>query len=89
MRGPSDLIRALTDHERYGPGFVRNFLSSFMPFSVGMSQIARTIDPYTRQARTITDAMLRKIPWASEELYPIRDIWGEPMPNKRSCGSWG
>ena len=58
MRGPSDFLRALTEHERYGAGFVRQFLSSTIPFSVGLSQIARTIDPYTRQARTITDAML-------------------------------
>lgn len=84
MRGPSDLIRALTEHERYGPAFVRNFLSSFVPFSVGAAQIARTIDPYTRQARTITDAMLRKIPFESERLFPYRDIWGEPMPNHES-----
>ena len=81
MRGPSELVRALTDHERYGAGFVRNFLSSFVPFSVGTAQIARTIDPYTRQARTITDAMMRKIPLESERLFPMRDIWGEPMPN--------
>ena len=84
MRGPSDLIKALTEHERYGASFVRTFLSSFVPFSVGAAQIARTIDPYTRQARTITDAMLRKIPFASESLEPMRDIWGEPLPNKTS-----
>lgn len=84
MRGPSDLIRALTDHERYGPAFVRTFLSSFVPFSVGAAQIARTIDPYTRQARTVTDAMRRKIPFESEALFPMRDIWGEPMPNRES-----
>ena len=84
MRGPSELVQAITDHERYGPAFVRSFLSSFVPFSVGAAQIARTIDPYTRQARTITDAMLRKIPWESETLYPMRDIWGERMPNRES-----
>lgn len=84
MRGPSELIQALDDSDRYGAGFVRSFISSFVPFSVGDAQIARAIDPYTRQTRTTMDSILAKIPWASEELMPRRDIWGEPIPNYSS-----
>ena len=84
MRGPSELLQALEDQDRYGPQFVRNFISSFVPFSVGEGQIARTIDPFTRQTRTTLDAVMAKIPWASEGLMPRRDIWGEPIPNKES-----
>jgi hypothetical protein len=80
-KGPSELLMAIEHHEQYGGQYVRNFLSSFSPFSVGSSQIAHAIDPYSRQARTIVDAFKRKIPWVSEDLFPRRDVWGEPMPN--------
>lgn len=89
MRGPSDLIRAVSDSDRYGAAYVRNFISSFVPFSVGMSQTARAIDPYTRQARSVTDAIIAKLPWRSEELYPKRDIWGDPIANKSVLGPAG
>ena len=86
MKGPSDLIKAVSDSDRYGPQWIRNFASSFVvPYSVGMSQIARQVDPYSRQARTTMDAIKAKIPWESETLFPRRDIWGEPIPNR----DWG
>jgi hypothetical protein len=86
MRGPSDLIRALTDPDRYGKSWVRNFVASFTPYSVGLSQVARAIDPYSRQARTTLDAVRAKVPWLSETLLPRRDIFGEPIPNKSALG---
>jgi hypothetical protein len=81
MRGPADLIRAVSDSDHYGSGYVRTFLSSFMPYSVGMAQMARATDLYSRQARTIMDAVRQKTPGLSEALFPRRDIWGEPMPS--------
>lgn len=82
MRGPSDLIRAIEDPGRYGDAYIRNFLSSFVPYSVGLNQVNRAIDPYTRQARTVVDAMKAKVPGLSQELLPRRDMWGEPMPQR-------
>lgn len=89
MRGPSELIRALTDSERYGDQYVRNFVSSFVPMSVGMSQMARASDPYSRQARSVMDAIKLKIPGLSQDLYPRRDVWGEPIANKDVLGAEG
>lgn len=86
MRGPSELIKALDDHDRYGDAYVRNMAASFVPFSVGMSQAARAIDPYSRQARSVMDAIKAKIPWESQTLLPRRDIWGQPIPNKDVLG---
>ena len=79
MRGPADLIKAIEDPGRYGDAYIRNFVSSFTPFSVGMSQMARAQDPYSRQARTVLDAIRAKTPGLSQDLLPKRDIWGEPM----------
>lgn len=81
MKGPADLIQALEDHDRYGERYIQNFLSSFVPFSVGMAQMDRASDPYTREARTVMDSVRQKVPGLSESLFPRRDIWGEPLPN--------
>jgi len=88
MRGLTDLMRAVDDHDRYGAAWVRNFFSSFLPFSVGLGQIARQVDPYSRQARTVMDAFKAKIPFVSEELFPRRDIWGEPVSNRGWLGTY-
>ena len=89
MRGPADLIKALEDSDRYGASYARNMAASFVPYSVGMSQMARASDPYSRQARTMMDAVKAKIPGMSEELMPRRDIWGEPMLNPDALGAAG
>ena len=82
MTGFSDMLRATTDSGRYGEAYVRNFLASFVPYSVGMGQLARAIDPQTRRAKTVVDAVLAKTPFASQDLMPRRDIWGEAMPSR-------
>jgi hypothetical protein len=80
MRGPSDLIKALDEPDQYGGRYARNLFFSFaVPYSVGMGQIARQVDPYLRQARTLSDEMIAKVPWWSETLEPRIDIWGNPM----------
>lgn len=83
MRGPSELFRAIENPKQYGASWARNFLSSFAPASVGMSQITRATDPYSRQSRTIVDAFMAKYPWWSDQLPPRRDLWGEPIANKQ------
>ena len=89
MKGPADLIKAVEDPGRYGESYLKNFASSFVPFSVGMSQMARSADPYSRQARTVVDAIRSKVPGLSEGLFPRRDIWGEPMVNHDAVGAKG
>jgi len=81
MRGPADLIRAVEDPGRYGEAYLKQFVSSFLPFSVGLAQMARASDPYTRQARTVIDAIKQKVPGWSETLLPRRNVWGEEIPN--------
>jgi hypothetical protein len=89
MRGPAELIQALEDPGRYGEAYLKNFLSSFVPYSVAMSQIDRATDPYARQARTVLDAIRQKVPGLSEQLLPRRDIWGEEIPNMEALGRAG
>jgi hypothetical protein len=89
MRGPSDLIKAIEDPARYGEAYIKNFVASFVPFSVAMSQMARASDPYTRDAHTVADAIKGKIPGLSQSLMPRRDVWGEILPSRESLGPAG
>lgn len=86
MKGPADLFQAVLDPDRYGAAYVRNQLTTLLPFSVGMNQVARAIDPDVRNARTILDAAKVKIPFVSESVRPRYDIWGQPMQNQGSLG---
>lgn len=88
LKGVSDIVSA-TEDDNKARSYVRNLASSFVPYSVGMSYTARTIDPYQRQARTVIDAIKAKIPWESETLLPRRDIWGQPIPNARDVTGTG
>lgn len=89
MSGVSSAIQAITQPEQYGEAFIRNQGSTVLPFAVGMGQEARAIDPYARQARTLTDAFMAKIPGLSEQLMPRRDIWGQPVENPSDFGGTG
>ena len=82
MRGPAELLQAIEDPGRYGERYIQNFASSFVPYSVGMAQLARASDPYTRQARTVMDSIRQKVPGMSESLFPRRDVWGQPIPSR-------
>ena len=86
MSGPAQFIQAVEDPGRYGQAYIRNFISSFIPYSVGVAQVNRAMDPYSRKARTVMDAVRAKVPGLSETLMPRRDIWGEPIPNMRGVG---
>ena len=92
MRGPAELMRAAEDSDRYGSQYVRNFLTTFVPYSVESAQLARQTDPYMRQARTITDALRNHIPghldlMFAHDLYARRDpLTGEPVANLPTLG---
>ena len=87
VKGPANWIQAITDPARYGPRLIQDFASSFVPYSVGLAQIDRTVDPYARATRSVMDAIKQKVPGLSESLYPRRDIWGQPVPNREAMGT--
>lgn len=79
MGGFSNLIEAVKHWDTKGEQYIRGLSTSFIPGSVGLSQIAKMVDPYQRHASSITEAAMAKIPWLSRELMPHRDVFGEPM----------
>jgi hypothetical protein len=81
MKGMKDALDAVYHWQEYGPAYIRNNATNWLPFSVGMGQIAREIDPYQREVHTVFEAAKARTPWVSQSLYPKRDVFGEPIPN--------
>ncbi len=78
----ANFVKATEDFKQYGENFITNFASSAIPNLSG--KIADAVDPYYRNANTLTDIYLRKIPGVSEILYPRRDIFGRPIEKSPS-----
>jgi hypothetical protein len=94
MHGPAEMLKAIETPDRYGESYIRNYLSAFVPFSVGLGQIGRAADPYQRDTRTLIDTIRNKIPghldsYFDKELPVRRDIWGEPLPSRTALGGAG
>lgn len=87
MSGISDLLNAIEDKENAGQSYVKNMLATAaVPFSVGMSQVARLVDPTARDAHGVLQSMIAKIPYLSETLEPRVDVFGQDIPNKEYWG---
>ncbi len=84
LRGASDLIQMVTDPDRYGPKYIQNMVSSFVPSA--LAQTARANDPVLRQSKTVLDAIKSRIPGLRSDLLPSRDVWGEPIANQGALG---
>jgi len=84
LRGASDLIQAASNPDRYGDNYIQNLSGTLIPSVV--AQTARTMDPVLRQTRTVADSFKNRIPFLKETLFPIRDVWGEPIASEGSLG---
>jgi hypothetical protein len=87
MRGITSLIDAARHWDRDGAKYMRNLSTEFIPFSIGMRQIASLTDPVWRSVRSEMDALRAHIPGMSQSLFPVRDLWGQPMAGG-SMMSW-
>ena len=79
MRGITSLIDTARHWDRDGAKYMRNLSTEFIPFSIGMRQIASLTDPVWRSVRSEMDALRAHIPGMSQSLFPVRDLWGQPM----------
>ena len=82
MQSYARLLGALGDPERRGDAWIRQFVASWVP--AGVAALERSIDPTVRRSDPTseahrddpTNAILARIPWASEALPPQLDLWG-------------
>ncbi|HMU20653.1 MAG TPA: thermonuclease family protein [Sphingorhabdus sp.] len=85
LSGLSDVLEAVSDPDRYMDSFI-NRLGGSLAVPTGVAQVARTVDPTTRERETLLDAVKARIPGQSESLYPARDIFGQPIENEGGVG---
>jgi hypothetical protein len=94
LQGAAGLIRAVTEPERYGAGYLQSLSGTIVP--AGISQLTNTYDPYLRQARNLLDGAKQRLglatthtalPGMSDVLYARRDRWGEPIKRNEGLGS--
>lgn len=80
MRGMKDMLDAVYHPEEYGENYIKQFVTNWLPFSVGLGQVSKIIDPSQREAYDIFEAAQKRTPFSSE-LEPKRDKFGEILPN--------
>ncbi|MBA4305178.1 MAG: hypothetical protein C0429_00415 [Sphingopyxis sp.] len=85
LSGVSDMMEAINDPQRYAAGFGKRMAGSLV-VPTGVNQIARSIDPVARERNDIADAIQNRIPGLSDNLYPTRDVFGEPIVSEGGVG---
>lgn len=85
ISGISDLFNAVEGPGRYGKNYLdRMGMTLFEPYSVGMGQIAKRIDPNQRVTHGFLDDIKANTPYLSFLLEPKVDIFGSPVPNNNT-----
>ncbi|WP_369326504.1 hypothetical protein AB6N01_20480 [Alcaligenes nematophilus] len=85
LTGVSDIITAMSDPDRYGKGYFGRFAGSVIPAAV--ANVARSIDPYAREANTMLERIRSRVPGLSDGLPLRRDMWGEPISYRSGLGA--
>jgi len=67
-------LGAMAEPERRGEFFLQGLASGFVP---NFMQQSLNDDPYFREARSVIEAMRRKVPGYSDDLDPRRNVLGE------------
>lgn len=85
LSGISDLLEAVNDWQRNGPGFLRNYVASNV-VPAGVAAVERAVDPEARDAQSVVDAIQSRLPGLSSSMPVKRDIWGEPIVREGGLG---
>lgn len=78
VTGISDFFDAMTDPQNKALPWVRRMAAS-MAVPTAVSQFATSTDEHQREARSMLDAIRRRVPGMSQDLAPRRNILGEPI----------
>lgn len=87
LTGASEFISFAEDPTRYGSSYIENLTSGIMvPALIG--QIEKIDDPVLREASSITERALSRVPGFSKDLPPSRDLWGRVRHVSSGMGEW-
>jgi hypothetical protein len=85
LTGLSETMNVLTNPDPSAMKFIQNRLASNVPNEIG--QFAP--DEYLREARTLMDAVIRRIPGYAEGLPAKRDVLGQKVPTTAGLSPLG
>jgi len=77
MAGLERFFQAATDPERFVPKLIKSQAGSYVPSIIAQS--VPTFDPYAKDARSVLDAVLKRVPGMSGFVDKSRNILGEPI----------
>lgn len=77
MEGLSNFFETVMNPQRTGEGLEKQLSGTLVPQIA--YRIAGVVDPTLRDPRNMEEAFKRRIPGLSEDVPPIRDIWGKPI----------
>lgn len=89
LTGLTNLVEALSNPEEEAPRLIAGLGSGFVPYASFINQAAKVGDPVTRDAQSLLERMMRRIPGLSSDLPAVRNILGEEIKNAQSLGSDG
>jgi len=84
LRGVSNALEAIENSDRYAADFIAGLAGTIVP--TGAAQVARTMDPVLRDARTVMDRIRTRTPGYSHTVPARRNLWGETIV---LGGGWG
>ncbi len=92
LKGISDLVKVLSDPNRYGETWVQSYAGTLVPTI--LSQVTRSglpggvlqADPILRDTQDILEKLQSRVPGFSRDLPPRRNIFGEPIVSQGGLG---
>lgn len=80
LSGMSSFVEGLADPGRYAGNWLERTVSAFA-VPAGVAGVARAIDPVSRKRDSVGEAIQARVPGMSQDLMPLRDVFGEPVEN--------
>lgn len=85
LSGLSSALEAVNDSDRYMQNFISRTTGAIAVPSI-VAQVARETDPFMREAREPLDRIRSRIPGLSDDLFPRRDVFGQPVKAQDAIG---
>ena len=88
LAGLANAVEAVQSPDRYMAKLARTYGSSFVPFSSALGQsVYAAGDDAMRDVQSMSEAIRARVPYMSETVRPLRNIFGEPVTRTTAIGA--
>ena len=88
LKGVNNMFNVLREPEYYGPKLFKDVAAGFIPNIANQLQNTDT-EIIVREARTVADATLRRVPVKSKDVAPKRTVLGDVITRDNPGGIFG